>query len=222
MKAIDWTSWQLADSAFPAGGFAHSSGLESAWRQGLVEDARSLERFLCAALVATGHGLVPFLVTAHAGNESLEQVDSWCEAFLANHVTNRASRAQGRAFLAAVEAAYGLPEITSLRDAVAEGDLCGHQAPLFGHTAALLGLPRERAVMLFLYIQLRDTVSAAIRLNIVGPLAGQSLLSHLSRFVEQLAEQSLDRPLAAAAQTSPVIELVAQRHDRLYSRLFQS
>ena len=222
MKAIDWTSWQLADSAFPAGGFAHSGGLESAWRQGLVEDARSLERFLRAALVATGHGLVPFLVTAHTGNESLAQVDSWCEAFLANHVTNRASRAQGRAFLAAAEAAYGLPEITSLRDAVAEGDLCGHQTPLFGHTASLLGLPRGRAVLLFLYIQLRDTVSAAIRLNIVGPLAGQSLLSHLSRFVEQAAEQSLDRPLAAAAQTSPVIELVAQRHDRLYSRLFQS
>ena len=222
MQTMDWTSWQLADSAFPAGGFAHSGGLESAWREGLVQDARSLERFLRATLVATGHGLVPFLVAAHCGREVLEQVDNWCEAFLANHVANRASRAQGRAFPAAAEAAYGLDEITILRDAVAEGKLCGHQAPLFGRIASLLGLPGDQAVMLFLYIQLRDTVSAAIRLNIVGPLAGQSLLSHLSRFVGQLAEQSLDRPLAAAAQTSPVIELVAQRHDRLYSRLFQS
>ena len=34
--AFHGSPWQLADSAFPAGGFAHSSGLEAAWQQGEV------------------------------------------------------------------------------------------------------------------------------------------------------------------------------------------
>ena len=34
----DWLTWQVVDSAFPTGAFAHSFGLESAWQQGEVED----------------------------------------------------------------------------------------------------------------------------------------------------------------------------------------
>ena len=33
-----WLLWQLADSAFPTGGFAHSGGLEAAWQNGEVSN----------------------------------------------------------------------------------------------------------------------------------------------------------------------------------------
>ncbi len=222
MKTIEWTFWQLADSAFPAGGFAHSAGLESAWRAGLVSEIGSLETFLRTRILESTHGIVAFLVAAHSGSDSLEQVDRWCDAFLSNHVANRASRAQGRAFLTAAEAAFGIPELGELKERVVDATLSGHQAPLLGRTAALLSLPCGRTVEWFLYTQLRDVVSAAIRLNIIGPLAGQSLISHLGRYVEIQAEQAVNRRVAEATQTSPVLELVATRHDRLYSRLFQS
>ena len=44
----DWLFWQLADSAFPTGGFAHSWGLEAAWQSGEVADVAALRRFVHA------------------------------------------------------------------------------------------------------------------------------------------------------------------------------
>jgi urease accessory protein len=35
----DWLLWQLADSAFPTGGFAHSGGLEAAWQHGEIRNS---------------------------------------------------------------------------------------------------------------------------------------------------------------------------------------
>src|SRR5438477_193073 len=43
--STDLLIWQLADSAFPTGGFAHSFGLEAAWHHGGV-DGRSLPAFV--------------------------------------------------------------------------------------------------------------------------------------------------------------------------------
>ena len=46
----DWLAWQVVDSAFPTGAFAHSWGLEAAWQQGEVEDVAALRRFLDASI----------------------------------------------------------------------------------------------------------------------------------------------------------------------------
>ena len=222
MIGAEWTFWQLADSAFPSGGFAHSAGLESAWREGLVTDAESLARFLETLVQDTSRGALPFLIAVHTGDQPLIRVDEWCDAFISNHVANRASRVQGRSFLAAAEAAFGIPEIVELRERVAAGELVGHQAPLVGRVTSLLSLPLRRTVAWYLYTQLRDVVSAAIRLNIIGPLAGQSLITRFGRFVQHEADEAMHRRVDEVAITSPLMELVATRHDQLYSRLFQS
>lgn len=222
MIGAEWTFWQLADSAFPSGGFAHSSGLESAAQQGLVTDSRSLGWFLESLLQDSSRGIVPFLVAVHSADQPLARVDEWCDAFLSNRVANRASRVQGRSFLTAAEAAFEIAEIGELRERVATGELEGHHAPLVGRITSLLALPLRRTVVWYLYTQLRDVISAATRLNIIGPLAGQSLISRFGRFVQHEADVAVQRPVDEVATTSPLLELVATRHDQLYSRLFQS
>src|ERR1700749_2765699 len=94
----DWLLWQLADSAFPTGGFAHSAGLEAAWQHGEVRNRNELVSFVEASLHQLGRAALPFVTAAHAEPERLEEFDIFCDAFTINHVANRASRAQGRAF----------------------------------------------------------------------------------------------------------------------------
>jgi hypothetical protein len=43
--------WQIVDSAFPTGAFAHSFGLEAAWQQGEMPDIAVLREFVQEAIV---------------------------------------------------------------------------------------------------------------------------------------------------------------------------
>lgn len=213
---------QLADSAFPVGSFAHSSGIEAAFQWKELQSAEDLRVFLVTVLRQTTRGTLPLLVAAHRQDVPLSDVDELANATLSNHVANRASRAQGQALLATAIKVFRLAELTPLQEQVHQGQLAAHLAPLFGVVCRALELPAQRAVELFLFIMLRDMISAAVRLNIVGPLAGQRLQYELAEHLEQLSSGRTEQPWQEITQTAPLVELLQANHDRLYSRLFQS
>ena len=64
---------QLADSAFPTGGFAHSSGLEAAAQLGEIKGPSGLERFLLHNLEGAGAGALPMVTATHASPERLPE-----------------------------------------------------------------------------------------------------------------------------------------------------
>ncbi len=209
----DWLLWQLADSAFPTGGFAHSVGLEAAWQHGEVRNSAELSSFLEASLRQLAHSALPFAAAAHDAPEQGAELDCLSEVFLTNHVANRASRAQGRAFLMVVEKTFGLAH---------QSLPFGHFAPVFGGTARRLGLPRMSTTHLFFFQHLRALIAAAIRLGIVGPLEAQALQHRLAPTAREIHSRSEHLPVSAMAQTAPLLELWQGTQDRLYSRLFQS
>jgi urease accessory protein len=210
----DWLLWQLADSAFPSGGFAHSAGLEAAWQHGEIRNSAALADFLKSSLRQLGHGSLPFFNAAHESPERLQELDLHCDAFLTNHVANRASRLQGRAFLSSSDKIFKKPQT--------QAPPCGHLAPVFGVVARSLRLPRFRAGNLFFFQHLRGIVAAAIRLGIVGPLEGQAMQHQLTPVSLAILAQCDGLSVADAAQSSPLFEIWQGTQDRLYSRLFQS
>ena len=222
MPADDWLIWQLADSAFPIGSFAHSNALEAAWQQNRVTDGRSLSSFIQASLSQTARASLPLVVAAQREPEAFERWDALCDAMLSNHVANRASRAQGMSLLATAEKVYGGRELSQLRADARSDRLCAHLAPVFGFVVNVLAIDPARAARLFLFFHLRGLISSAIRLGVVGPLEGQTIQAGLSSHAEQMVCIGMAFPTGEATQTSPMIELIAATHDRLYSRLFQS
>lgn len=99
----------------------------------------------------------------------------------------------------------------------------------------------DRGAHLHLFLHARGVLSAAVRMNIVGPYAAQQLLLHAVRRVVDDALGSTahlisgalreegDSELALAladerlpATTWPLGEILAARHDLLHSRIFNS
>lgn len=216
-KNNDWLLWQLCDSAFPTGGFAHSLGLEAAWQHGEVRNRAELVSFIEAGLHQLGHAAVPFVTAAFAEPEKLGEFDQLCDAFTSNHVANRASRAQGRAMLTAVERIFK-SENRKPKTEIA----FAHFAPVFGACLRSLEVPRETALRIFFFNQLRAVLAAAVRLNIVGPMEAQMLQHRLAPHAEKILQNCAALTLDDLAQTSPLLDLWQGAQDRLYSRLFQS
>src|SRR5437764_14590900 len=102
---MNWLVWQLVDSAFPAGGFAHSYGLEAAWQQGEV-NAASLPAFVRDTIAQAGHGGLPFVMAGFDDPDSLFGIDERYDAFLRNPVANPAIPVQGRAWIGTVEQSF--------------------------------------------------------------------------------------------------------------------
>jgi len=218
----DWLVWQLADSAFPTGGFAHSGGLEAAFQHRGVTGGAELAEYLRAALTQLVCGSLPFVHAAFAVERVFSDVDRTCDAFLSNHVANRASRSQGQALLSTAARTFSSPALSQFRTEVLEAELPSHATPVFGRVARLLEFDVGTTSRLFVFTQLRGWISAAVRLNIVGPLEGQKLQCELTEDAERAAARFGEVAPEDAAQTAPLLDLWQATQDRLYSRLFQT
>jgi urease accessory protein len=215
-----WTVWQLADSAFPTGGFAHSGGLEAAWQHGEIQGRDDLHQYARTSVTQLGRTTLPLVTAAAADPGRLGELDRLCEAFTPNHVANRASRLQGQALLASADRIFTHPELRKLRDSPSVPH--GHFPPVFGVVMTLLGLDQQTVAQLFLFQHLRALLTAAVRLGIVGPMEGQALQLRLGPHAAGVLQRSFGIAVEDIAQTAPLMDLWQGSQDRLYSRLFQS
>jgi urease accessory protein len=219
---VRWELLQIADSAFPTGGFGHSGGLEAAAAHGRARTEEDLGAYVGEHLWNVGWASLPFVTAAFDAPGEVWALDAWNDAAITSHVANRASRTQGRTFLATCARIFDEPPLTAMAARARTRDVSAHLGPVFGASLASLGATRHEAQSLHLYVALRGVVSAAVRLGLVGPHQAQRLLRSHGRTLDAVLAACASLTPDEAATASPVLDLMGATHDRLYARLFQS
>ncbi|MBA3460915.1 MAG: urease accessory protein UreF [Deltaproteobacteria bacterium] len=217
-----WIVLQLADSAFPTGGFAHSAGLEAMIQAGELRSAAEVEAFVVDTVWQTARGALPLVSATHDDPARLEEVDRYAGVLTWSHIAARASKNQGRALLDTAARAFRHTLLVDARDRVMRGELLGHLAPAFGFVTRALDVTRDDALATYLHLAARGVLSSAIRLGVLGPTEAQAVHLRLHPTLEAASVRARTSTLDDVAQSAPIVELVQATHDRLYSRLFQS
>ncbi|PPQ78117.1 hypothetical protein CVT24_006418 [Panaeolus cyanescens] len=116
-------------------------------------------------------------------------------------------------------------------------EVFGHLPVCWGMLTAALGLNLERAQYLHLFLHCRGLLSASVRLNDLGPYAAQQVLFHAVQPLIATEMDSIkhlrtgllvdpqtifDEPSQGPANTWPLGEILAARHDLQHSRIFNS
>ena len=208
----------LADSALPAGGYAFSNGLEGAYQLGLLDACGALEEFVRSALMAAAYGEMPFIHSCYAesNDEALADMLHFYDALIAAPAMRRASLILGKNWLRLMAGLYPEVEFTNLRPAPA------HYTVVFGLALKATGFAQADAQRLYMFQVLRDQLSAAVRLGVVGPLEATRKQWGLYGHCEGLLAEVAGRPYAQATRCAPQLDIAQSTHDDLYSRLFQS
>jgi urease accessory protein len=220
--SMNFLVWQLIDSSFPSGGFAHSSGLEASAQHGHVSDGPGVHAFARQSLGQCGRAALPLVTAAHRQPGSITELDRLSDVFLSNPVANRASRAQGRALLSSVARSFQHVQFAPLEASIRNEGMAGHYAPLFGGIFNLLEVSTVDTQRAFLFIAARGISSAAVRLGIIGAYEAQAVQADLAPHIDTIIRRCGTLAPDEIAQTAPLLDLFQSTHDRLYSRLFQS
>ena len=206
----------LADGRLPAGGHAHSGGLEAAVAAGRVRDVADVAGFLRGRLATSGLVSASFSAVACARTREWFSLDAGLDARTPSPALRRASRTQGRALMRAGRAMWAVPAIG--REP--------HHPVALGALAAAAGLGPLEAAVAAAHGTVTGPASAAVRLLGLDPYAVHALLAGLAPEIDRIAADAASRisdPVdTLPAAGAPLLDIGAELHATWEVRLFAS
>jgi urease accessory protein len=195
---------QLADSAIPIGGTAHSFGLETLADENVLLPG-DVETFLNTFL-EEGGALEAWFVRQSYNAGDLQALSAELSARKLARESREASLKLGRRFAELVNGVVG--------HLLLETNL--HYSIAFGAAGAALEIPVDSVVLAYLNQSIAGLVSACQRLMPLGQAAASRILWNLK---PAIVRASLTEE---ASCFSPYLELASMRHGSLETRLFIS
>lgn len=214
----------LADGRLPAGGYAHSGGLEPAVSAGRVADMAGLENFLIgraetAGLIAAGFAAAACARGARGDLSELGVLDTELDARTPSPELRKVSRNLGRQLRRAMQAIHPHPLFADLGAAP-------HHPIVMGLAAAALGLDPREAALAILHENNSGAAAAAAKVMRVDPFDVHAILARMTARLDRLADRAAATadgpPGDLPAPGSPVMDIAAEHHRRSDVRLFAS
>ncbi|MBI1843344.1 MAG: urease accessory protein UreF [Actinobacteria bacterium] len=228
--SLSYSSLVLADGRFPAGGYAHSGGLEAAVGAGRVRDLASLHEFLLGRLCTVG--LTEAALSA-ATAVRLEQdpptAVAWddlgaeAHARIASPRLRETSRRLGRQLVRTARATWPSQLLDSLDPAMKDGPHLSIAHGCVGHVA---GLDAFAIAVTSTYGTVAGPATAAVRLLGLDPAAVSGLIATLATDAEEVAATAVEAgggPLdELPCPAATLVEIESERHEQWEVRLFAS
>jgi urease accessory protein len=220
----------LTDGRLPAGGHAHSGGLEAAVADGRVRDIDSLAGYLRGRLATVGRVDAHLAAVACAPDAPWGRLEAEAAARSPSPALRAASRSQGRGLLRVASGIWPGPGLEALRE-VSFG------APMWpvalGSVAAAAGLSPLDAATAAGHGCVSGAAWAAVRLLGLDPFAVTAALAALCPAIDRQAAAAAAVAIAVAVSDSaalrrlpasggPIVEIAAEGHACWEVRLFAS
>ncbi len=215
----------LADGRFPAGGYAHSGGMEPAIKAGLVRDVETLEAFLRGRALTTGAVAAAFASASCAATaagdrrDRLAELDHEFDARTPSPALRAASRRLGRQYLRAAGRIRPHPLLSNTGGNP-------HQPIALGVVGTVFGLGPQDAALAALHESVVGPATAAVRLLGIDPFDSHATLARMTSLLDELAVEAAAYAAASAdelpAAAAPLLDIAAEQHASTGVRLFAS
>ncbi|GFT66434.1 urease accessory protein F [Nephila pilipes] len=220
-----YTVLQLCDSAFPTGGFSHSMGTEAATQNLYINNFDALKVFILSCLENAGSSCIPFVRAAYENADNVKKVillDSLHNSTLLNHVSHRASKLQGKSFLATSCKVFQLPLIEKLKDLSDDEKIHCHLSIVFAIVCAALKIPSHKVGKMYLFNCLRTIIASIVRLGKVGTIQAQHLQFGMQYYLDDILTRNWTLHPEESCISYPLTETLQNSHDTMFSKLFFS
>jgi urease accessory protein len=226
LRLMSWLS-----PAFPVGGFSYSHGIEYAVEAGLLIDRHGVVAWIStilghgagwidAGLFLEAHRAATAFLTVTGGDEArLVDVVALAGAMRGTAETALEAKAQGKAFLSAIRAAWPMPRLEAMVPALGPSPSYAVAVAVVTAAAAIGETP---ALTAYLSGFAATLVSAAVRLVPLGQTDGQRVQADLAAAIPGIVERARLTPLADLGGAVPMVDWTSMQHETQYTRLFRS